>query len=163
MDSLEAEIDVSENFIHRVHAGQDAVVKLNAYPDWSIPANVIAVIPTADRAKATVKVRVGFKVKDPRILPEMGARVSFLGDAQAASEPSQAAPGVLVPASGIQASGDSGMAYVIRDSRVERRAVRLGARNGSEQSVLSGLSVGDKIAVDSLDKLSDGSQIVIEN
>lgn len=80
MDSLEADVDVSENFINRVHPGQPAVVRLNAYPDWDIPASVIAIVPTADRSKATVKVRVGFKVKDARILPEMGARVSFLAE-----------------------------------------------------------------------------------
>lgn len=78
MGSLEADVDVSENFIHRVHPGQAAVVRLNAYPDWSIPAHVIAIVPTADRSKATVKVRVGFATRDARILPEMGARVSFL-------------------------------------------------------------------------------------
>lgn len=77
MDSLEVEVDVSENFITRVHPGQPATVRLNAYPDWDIPASVIAVIPTADRSKATVKVRVGFKTQDARILPEMGARVAF--------------------------------------------------------------------------------------
>lgn len=82
MASLEVEVDVSENFINRVHPGQKATVRLNAYPDWSIPAEVIAVIPTADRAKATVKVRVGFKERDARILPEMGARVSFLSEPQ---------------------------------------------------------------------------------
>jgi RND family efflux transporter MFP subunit len=81
MDSLEAEVDVSENFIHRVSAGQAAIVRLNAYPDWAIPGNVVAIIPTADRSKATVKVRVGFKTRDARVLPEMGARVSFLGKA----------------------------------------------------------------------------------
>jgi RND family efflux transporter MFP subunit len=85
MDSLEVEVDVSENFINRVHVGQSATVRLNAYPDWNIPGSVIAIIPTADRSKATVKVRVGFKEKDPRILPEMGARVSFLNDAVHAS------------------------------------------------------------------------------
>ncbi|HTY92352.1 MAG TPA: efflux RND transporter periplasmic adaptor subunit [Steroidobacteraceae bacterium] len=81
MDSLEVEVDVSENFINRVHIGQPATVRLNAYPDWNIPGSVLAIIPTADRSKATVKVRVGFMQKDPRILPEMGARVSFLNEA----------------------------------------------------------------------------------
>ena len=90
MESLEVEVDVNENFINRVKAAQAAVIKLNAYPDWSIPATVIAVIPTADRSKATVKVRVAFKEKDERVLPEMGARVSFLGEAPAAGA---AAPG----------------------------------------------------------------------
>jgi RND family efflux transporter MFP subunit len=80
MASLEAEVDVSESFLNRVHPGQPAAVRLNAYPDWAIPGNVVAIIPTADRSKATVKVRVGFKVRDPRILPEMGARVSFLAE-----------------------------------------------------------------------------------
>lgn len=83
MDSLEVEVDVSENFINRVHVNQGATVRLNAYPDWAIPASVIAIIPTADRSKATVKVRVGFKQKDSRILPEMGARVSFLNEGKA--------------------------------------------------------------------------------
>ena len=78
MDSLEVEVDVSENFIQRVHPGQSAIITLSAYPDWTIPAEVIAIVSTADRAKATVKVRVGFKEKDSRVLPEMGARVSFL-------------------------------------------------------------------------------------
>ncbi|GEM_PF-1393802 len=82
MDSLEAEVDVSENFIHRVHPGQPALVRLKAYPDWAIPAHVVAIIPTADRSKATVKVRVGFAARDPRILPEMGARVSFLAETE---------------------------------------------------------------------------------
>lgn len=80
MDSLEVEVDVSENFIQRVRPGQPATITLNAYPEWKIPAEVIAIVPTADRAKATVKVRVGFKEKDSRVLPEMGARVSFLAE-----------------------------------------------------------------------------------
>jgi RND family efflux transporter MFP subunit len=93
MDSLEVEVDVSENFINRVRVGQPATVRLNAYPDWSIPGSVKAIIPTADRSKATVKVRVGFAEKDPRILPEMGARVSFLNQAPAASSaPASSSP-----------------------------------------------------------------------
>jgi len=80
MESLEAEVDVSENFIARVRLGQAAIVRLNAYPDWDIPAETVAVIPTADRSKATVKVRVGFKQNDPRILPDMGVKVAFLSD-----------------------------------------------------------------------------------
>ena len=82
MSSLEVEVDVNENFINRVRPGQKATIRLNAYPDWEIPAEVIAVIPTADRAKATVKVRVGFKQRDERVLPEMGARVSFMSEGQ---------------------------------------------------------------------------------
>ncbi len=92
MDSLEVQVDVSENFISRVHAGQRAAIKLNAYPDWEIPAHVIAVIPTADQAKATVKVRVAFKEKDARVLPQMGARVSFFERCTDASRLGAAAP-----------------------------------------------------------------------
>lgn len=98
MNSLEVEVDVSENFINRVHINQAATIRLNAYPDWSIPGNVVAIIPTADRSKATVKVRVGFKERDPRILPEMGARVSFLNDAPApAASSAPAAPAASSP------------------------------------------------------------------
>jgi RND family efflux transporter MFP subunit len=86
MGSLEAEVDVSESFLNRVHPGQPAAVRLNAYPDWAIPGNVVAIIPTADRSKATVKVRVGFKTRDARILPEMGARVSFLAESEPAGK-----------------------------------------------------------------------------
>jgi len=78
MDSMEVEVDVSENFIARVQPGQAAIVRLNAYPDWDIPAETIAVIPTADRSKASVRVRVGLRLKDPRILPDMGVKVTFL-------------------------------------------------------------------------------------
>jgi RND family efflux transporter MFP subunit len=88
MNSLELDVDISESLIHRIHPHQAARITLNAYPDWNTPGQVIAVIPTADRAKATIKVRIGFKEKDPRILPEMGARVSVLDDT--ASSPASA-------------------------------------------------------------------------
>ncbi|MDB5986940.1 MAG: efflux transporter periplasmic adaptor subunit [Nevskia sp.] len=161
MDSLEVEVDVNENFINRVHPDQIARVRLNAYPDWEIPAYVIAVIPTADRAKATVKVRIGFKQKDPRILPEMGARVAFLSDAPAADAPA-AKSGVSVPAEAVQANGDTGVVFLIRGDQVERRAVKLGAATSAGQTVLSGLNAGDKIALGDLGKLSDGTAIRIE-
>jgi RND family efflux transporter MFP subunit len=85
MDSLEVEVDVNEAYIGRVQPGQPVESVLNAYPDWKIPSHVIAIIPTADRAKATVKVRVGLDLKDGRIVPDMGVRVSFLEDAKPAS------------------------------------------------------------------------------
>src|SRR5579863_529254 len=129
MDSLEVDVDVSENFIHRVHSKQPATITLNAYPDWQIPAEVIAVIPTADRSKATVKVRIAFKQKDARIVPEMGARVAFLDDAHESHETSRATPpGVIVPPEAVLANGDSGVVYVINGSTAEQRTVRLGTR-----------------------------------
>ncbi|MEO8223967.1 MAG: efflux RND transporter periplasmic adaptor subunit [Gammaproteobacteria bacterium] len=163
MDSLEVEVDVSENFISRVHSGQPATIKLNAYPDWTIPGEIIAVIPTADRAKATVKVRVGFKEKDPRVLPQMGARVSFLekpGPATAGAP--RPTPGVIVPADAVQASGETGVVFAIRADRLERRTVRLGARNGDDQTVLSGIQPGDRLAVGDLAKFSDGTEVHVE-
>jgi len=168
MDSLEVEVDVNESFINRVHADQPATVRLNAYTDWEIPAYVIAVIPTADRSKATVKVRVGFKVKDPRILPEMGARVAFLSEAspEAAGAPPPK-PGVLLPVDAVQFEGSSnseaGVVYVIRDNAtVERRAVKLGARGSDGQTVLSGLSSGERVAIGDFALLKDGAKIKIE-
>ncbi len=166
MDSLELEVDVSENFINRVKAGQPASVKLNAYPDWEIPAEVIAVIPTADRAKATVKVRVGFKVKDPRILPEMGARVSFLDDSKpTGGDVMTAAPAVVVPPEAVQVSsdqgGDTGVVFIVNDNKVERRAVRLGAKTNDGQIILAGLTAGTNVAVGDLTLLSDQTKIKI--
>jgi RND family efflux transporter MFP subunit len=162
MDSLEVEVDVSENFINRVRPNQPATVKLNAYPDWAIPAHVIAVIPTADRSKATVKVRVGFKEGDPRILPDMGARVSFLAEAE--KQDGKSAPvavsAVTIPPDAVQANGDTGTVYVINgNDTVERRVVRLGARTSDGQLVLSGLSGGTRIAASNLAALSDGAKI----
>lgn len=155
MDSLEIEVDVSENFIDRARPGQDAVVRLNAYPDWEIPARVIAIIPTADRSKATVKVRVGFKQRDPRILPEMGARVAFL----TAKPVTPQVSGVLVPSAAIIGSGDHASLFVVQGGIVAARKVRLGARQGSDQLVLDGLAAGEKVATGDLARLSDGAAI----
>lgn len=78
MDSLEIEVDVNEAFIGRVNPGQKVNANLDAYPEWQIPATVVAIIPTADRARATVRVRIGIDEPDPRILPDMGVKVAFL-------------------------------------------------------------------------------------
>ena len=162
MDSLEVEVDVSENFINRVRPEQPALVKLNAYPDWSIPGAVIAVIPTADRSKATVKVRVGFKVKDARILPEMGARVSFLsGDTDTAQITGAAHAAVQIPAAAVKAQGEQGVVFIVHDDTVERRAVKLGARTGDTQAVIAGVAPGDKLVVGDLDALIDGAKVEI--
>ncbi len=157
MDSLEVEVDVSENFIHRVEPAQPVTIKLNAYPEWQIKGEVIAVIPTADRAKATVKVRVAFKERDPRILPEMGARVSFLSTAAPTS--SSAPAGVVVPGDAVEASGDTGVVFVIRGNKVERRAVRLGGSGSAGQTVVSGLTAGERVAIGDLTRLHDGATI----
>ena len=167
MDSLEIEVDVSENFINRVHADQPVTAHLNAYPDWSIPAHVIAIIPTADRAKATVKVRVGFDARDERILPEMGVRVAFLDGAknETSAEPNGGGGqrALIVPTSAVQANGDTGVVFVLNEDRVERRSVRLGARISAGQIVLSGLTAGARLATGDLEKLTDGAKVRVAN
>ena len=164
MDSLEIEVDVSESFINRVRPEQGVTVRLNAYPDWDIPAHVIAIIPTADRAKATVKVRLGLGVKDGRILPEMGVRVAFLNDSTASTPADATAQrAVVVPPEAVQASGDTGVVFVISDGRVERRSVRLGAATPAGQFVLSGLTPGTQLAAGDLSRLADGVEVRAEN
>ncbi len=169
MDSLEIEVDVSENFINRVSPGQTVTARLNAYPDWEIPAHVIAIIPTADRAKATVKVRVGFDAHDARILPEMGVRVAFL-DGSGGGESAEPSGGggaakraLIVPVNAVQGSGDTGVVFVLNGNRVERRSVRLGARLDAGQIVLSGLTAGTRVATGDLGQLSDGAKVRVEN
>jgi len=163
MNSLEVEVDVSENFINRVHSGQDVTVTLNAYPDWEIPAEVIAIIPTADRAKATVRVRVGLKERDDRVLPQMGVRVSFLTNASETESVQTAQNAVVVPLDAIQANGTTGVVYVIRDDVVERRAVSIGARTALGQIVISGLASGTRLAAGDLSLLTDGVRVQIAN
>jgi RND family efflux transporter MFP subunit len=164
MDSLEVEVDVSENFINRVRPQQPVTIKLNAYPDWDIPGSVIAMIPTADRAKATVKVRIAIKQKDPRIIPEMGARVAFLSDDQptAAGAEKKPVPGVVIPADAITTSGATSIVFVVHGSTVERRAVRLGGKTASGQIISAGLEPGNLVALGDLSKLSDGARVRIE-
>ena len=164
MESLEVEVDVSENFINRVRPQQPVTIKLNAYPDWDIPGSVIAMIPTADRAKATVKVRIAIKQKDPRIIPEMGARVAFLGDNEPAAAGAGKSPvsGVTIPADAIATSGAASIVFVVHGSTVERRAVRLGGKINSGQIVSAGLEPGNIVALGDLGKLSDGTRVRIE-
>jgi RND family efflux transporter MFP subunit len=161
MDSLEVDVDVAESFIARVSPGMPAKVKLDAYPNWEIPAQVITVIPTADRSKATVAVRVGLKIKDPRIIPEMGAHVAFLSPA--ATAPAAAAShAVLIPSDAVQTE-DSGQSvvFVIADGRAERRAVRLGEKTSAGQMVVAGLAPGEAVAVEGADHLKDGAGVKI--
>ena len=162
MDSLEVEVDVGESFIDRVRPNQDAQVRLNAYPDQPIAAYVIAIIPTADRSKATVKVRVGFRQKDARILPEMGARVAFLAPQGTDSKP-QAPAGLLVPAGAVTGAGDNAAVFVVKGDHVERRAVKLGAKMGGDLTVLSGLALGETVATGDLPKLTEGTKVKRDN
>jgi RND family efflux transporter MFP subunit len=157
MDSLEIQVDVNESFIGRVTAEQPVEATLNAYPDWKIPASVIAIIPTADRSKATVKVRIALKSKDARIVPDMGVRVAFLESQPAARAPVRAA--VLVPADAVRAEGTAGVVFVHAGDRVERRSVTLGQAAGAEREVLTGLQAGERVVVAPPPSLKDGARV----
>jgi len=131
---------------------------LNSYPDWKIPAEVIAIIPTADRGKATVKVRVALKEKDPRIVPDMGVTVSFLEKApEADAEPRR---GVRVPAAAVvQRDGADAVFVVGGDNVVELRKVQAGGTIGADREVASGLAPGETVVVDPPAELADGATV----
>jgi RND family efflux transporter MFP subunit len=148
MDSLEIEVDVNEAYINRVEPGQPVESVLNAYPEWRIPSHVIAIIPTADRSKATVKVRIGFDVKDARIVPDMGVRVSFEERTRPGEAAQERPRGVLVPAGALRKDGSEDVVFVLKDAHARRRAVTLGAGSGDARVVLAGLSPGESVIVD---------------
>ncbi|MCC4621298.1 efflux RND transporter periplasmic adaptor subunit [Xanthomonas cassavae CFBP 4642] len=158
MDSLEIEVEVGESYIGRVQPKMPVEAVLNAYPDWKIPGEVIAIIPTADRGKATVKVRVAFKVKDARIVPEMGVRVSFLEQAkpQQASRPQ----GVRVPAAALVERDGATLAFVVGErNTVAARAVTTGMVMGQDRQVVTGLNAGDSVVLNPPQTLKDGDTV----
>ena len=159
MDSLEIQVDVNESYINRVTPGQPVEAMLNAYPDWRIPGEVIAIIPTADRSKATVKVRVAIKQKDSRIVPDMGVRVGFLDRKTPGAPP--APVGVLVPAEAVRAEGDAHVVFVMADRRVERRSVTLGPDTGGQRRVVSGLRDGERVVLTPPPTLKDGQVVTV--
>jgi RND family efflux transporter MFP subunit len=156
MDSLEIEIDVNETYINRVRAGQKIVAMLDAYPDWSIPCHVIAIIPTADRQRATVEVRVGFDELDERILPDMGVKVAFQG-AGTLQEADRS--GVLVPQSAIFESDGKQYALLVIGDVVERRAISTAGERGKEILVTSGVSGGDRVIINAPANLENGTRV----
>ena len=164
MSSREIEVDVNESFINRVRAGQKTEAVLDAYPDWVIPSHVINIVPTADRQKATVKVRIGFDELDPRILSNMGIKVTFL-DTSGHDEPSAssgappARPAVRVPASAIARDGDTAFVWRVRGDRVERVAVRVGAERAGNAEVLAGISAGDVVVATPVVGLAEGAAV----
>jgi RND family efflux transporter MFP subunit len=160
MNSLEIEVDVNESYIARVKNGMPVEAVLDAYPDWKIPAKVRTVIPTADRQKATVKVRITFNHLDPRILPDMGVKVTFLGDEP--KKQAQAAPIVLVPQGALRNEGASKIVFVYHDGKIERRAVRLGGTRGSDQEIIAGLNGGDQVVVTGPNGLRDGDRVQVK-
>jgi RND family efflux transporter MFP subunit len=164
MSSREIEVDVNESFINRVHAGQKTEAVLDAYPDWVIPSHVINIVPTADRQKATVKVRIGFDELDPRILSNMGIKVTFL-DSSGHDEPSTTSggapprPAARVPATAISRDGDTTFVWRVRGDRVERVAVRVGAERAGAVEVLAGINAGDVVVATPVAELSEGAAV----
>jgi len=166
MTSLEIEVDVNESYINRVRAGQAVEATLDAYSDWQIPAHVIAIVPTADRQRATVRVRIGFEALDPRILPDMGVKVAFretavqpggaqAGEGQAASP----RPGVVVPPGAVRKDGGQDIVYVVRDDVVDRRAVTLGDPVDQDVLIMSGLAAGERVVIEGPVDLADGDLV----
>lgn len=160
MASNEIEVDVNEAYIARVVPGQRVTAVLDAYPDWNIPAHVRTIIPTADRDKATVKVRIAFDKLDPRILPDMSVKVSFLGDQP--KRTSRTPASLLIPQKAIRDAGGRKFVYVVRQGRVEQRAVRLGSNVGSDTQVLAGVAAGDEVVVNGPSMLRDGERVAVK-
>ena len=160
MKSLEIEVDVNESYIPRVKPGQRATATLDAYPDWQIPSRVIMPVPTADRQKATVRVRLAFDQLDPRILPDMGVKVAFLGEEEKGTATGRAV--VVIPRAAVRKDGERDVVFVVRDGRVERRAVGLSPAAGDEAVVLSGVTAGERVVVEGPADLKDGAAVAVQ-
>jgi HlyD family secretion protein len=162
MASLEIEVDVNEAYINRVRNDQRAVAVLDAYPDWQIPARVITTIPAADRQKATVKVRLAFDQLDPRILPDMGVKVSFLSD-EKETPAAESKPKILIPRAAVRDADGQPHVFVVQGDKVERRAIKTGPASGEDVAVVSGLSGGEQVVVEGPDQLADGYKVKVRN
>tara|TARA_B100001540_G_scaffold134178_2_gene119263 strand:+ start:431 stop:1576 length:1146 start_codon:yes stop_codon:yes gene_type:complete len=161
MDSLEIEVDVNESFINRVKAGQPVVANLNAYPKWDIPAEVIAIVPTADRNKATVRVRIGLLEKDERVLPDMGTRVSFLEKIEK-KENEVKKEGVMVPLASV--GNEDGVSYIllVANQRIKVVEVKVAETTANYARITSGISSGDKV-IAKFDESLEANQKVVVN
>lgn len=162
MDSREIEVDVNEAYINRVHADQKVEARLDAYPDWIIPARVISIVPTADRQRATVRVRLGFDELDPRILPDMGVKVGFMEQADAAPPEAPVAVARL-PEGAVHRGDGQDYVWVLRDGILERRAVTLGRSNGAMRDVIAGLRPGERVVLAGSGELEEGRRVRLGN
>jgi RND family efflux transporter MFP subunit len=159
MSSLEIEVDVSESYINRVKPNQPVEAVLDAYPDWRIPAHVITTVPTADRQKATVRVRIGFEALEARILPDMGVKVSFFNERQTDASDTPTKPRLVVPKAAVRTEAGQSVVFVVRENRAERRAVTTGPADGEEIEIVSGLNAGERIVVEGVSGLADGARV----
>ena len=160
MASNEIQVDVNENYIARVRPKQEVTAVLDAYPDWKIPCHVRTIIPTADRQKATVEVRIAFDKLDPRILPDMGVKVTFLGEE--AKQAEKAPAGFMIPQESIRDDGGQKIVFIVKDNHLERHAVKLGNPQGSQAQVLAGVSSGDRVVVRGPANLKDGETVEVK-
>jgi RND family efflux transporter MFP subunit len=158
MDSREVEVDVNEAYINRVQARQKVECVLDAYPEWKIPGHVISIVPTADRQKATVRVRIGLDELDPRILPDMGIKVSFLEDATGAQQASLPE----VPADAIVTDDEATFVWMVRDGKAEKQPVKVGATQAGAVPVVAGLEGGEVIVVDPPRRLRAGAAVELK-
>ena len=160
MSSLEVEVDVNESYINRVQAGQPAITNLNAYPNWDIASEVIAIIPTADRNKATVKVRIGLLEKDERVLPDMGAKVSFLKEQM--NEAPKKLEGVMVPSSSVIKEGNLSYVFVIKNGLLTKNKVSVGSSSSNFSRLINGVVAGDNVVTDPSNDLENGQEVLIK-
>jgi len=161
MNSLEIEVNVNEAYINRVQPGQSVSAALDAYPDAPIPAQVITIVPTADRQKATVLMRIGFRQRDSRVLPDMGVKVTFLRDERTGDAPI-VQPVALVPNTAIRAEGNQSYTFVISSAgTVDRRAIRVGGTDGDRVEVVAGLHAGERVVMSPPPALAAGAHVVI--
>jgi RND family efflux transporter MFP subunit len=158
MQSLEIEIDVNESYINRVQSGQPVEATLDAYPAWKIPCKVIAIIPTADRQKSTVRVRVAFDQLESRILPDMSIKVAFHESLRAGS-PGPSAPGVTVPKAALRQQDGKDVVFVARNGQATRRAVTVDRADGDQVVIAAGIAPGEKVIIEPRTGLSDGLSI----
>jgi len=156
MDSREIEVDVNESFIHRVVENQKTEAVLDAYPDWTIPSHVISIVPTADRAKATVKVRIGFDKLDPRILPDMGVKVRFMDNNESSSASNAS---IELPATAIVNDSNHRYVWRINDDKLERVAVSTGVERNGQTQILAGVQAGDHVVNNPASTLQEGMKV----
>ena len=159
LTTLEVEVDVNEAYIGEIRQDHPASIVLDAYPGASYAAHVRQILPTADRQKATVLVRVAFDSSDARVLPEMGGRVAFAADAG----PAGGAPRVMIPAAAVRNVAGADIVWIVTDGTVTRREIEAGPVSGDEREVRSGLRGGETLVLDPPDTLVDGARVRIEN
>ena len=161
MDSLEVEVDVNEAFINRVKPGQPVITNLNAYPKWDIPSEVIAIIPTADRNKATVKVRIALLERDERVLPDMGSRVSFLRKVENKS-PEIVKEGVMIPLAAVAIIDDQSVVQALDGSKIRFTKVEVAEETANYARVIDGLKSGMTVVAIFDDELDDNQQVTVK-